>query len=136
MSIKNLLQYKCVFKIMLGIAVLFGALPQVSIAMPVDSQAAFQSELAADVYMQKIQSFLNKQVVQKRLAKMGISSEQINDYVNSMDEPQLKQLASRIDTVEAGADGAVVVLLVLLLIFIAVLYFTDYGVKLEPRERK
>ncbi len=136
MSIQDLLRYKCVFKIMLAIALLLGAVPQVSIAMPVSSQAAFHSELASNVYMQKIQSFLDRQIVQKKLAKMGISPKDIYAYLNNMPHSQLKQLAAKVDTVKSGGDGGLVIVLMLLLIVMAVLYFTDYGLKLEPRDKK
>lgn len=120
---------------MLAIAMLCGISPANVIAMPVDSQIAVSSSQQA-MHIQKIQSFLNKSLVQNRLAKLGLSKESAMQYVSTMDEAQLAKLSEKVDSIDKASDSGMVLLLVILLIVLFVLYFTDYKVKLEPRRNK
>lgn len=133
MFLESLLKQKGILKLMLGIALVCGFSPANAIAMPIDSQLVVQSTAGQSIYLEKVQNFLNKEIVQQRLAKLGLSKADAQHYVNQLDEVQLQKLAKKADAVEAAGDAGIVILLVLLLIAVSVLYFADYGLKLEPR---
>ncbi len=135
MFLEGLLKRKGIFMLMLAVAVLCGISPANAVAMPVDSQITVSSTQQA-LYIEKIQSFLNKSVVQKKLARMGLSKESAMQYVSNMDEAQLAKLSGKIDSIQKASGDGIVILLVIMLIVLCVLYFTDYKVKLEPRRKK
>jgi len=120
---------------MLAIALVFGMSPGHCIAMPVDSQLVIQSQSTQGLYIEKVQRFLEREMVQDHLGKMGLSEIATEEYISKLDAVELQQLAAKIDTVEAAKGNGLVVLLVILLIAMCVLYFSDYGVKLEPRQK-
>ena len=133
MFFERLLKRKGILILMLSLAILCGIAPGNTLAMPIDSQMALQAP-AAGIQLEKIQSFLNKGIVQKRLAKLGLSKESAMRYVSKLDETQLAKLAEQVDNIEAGADTGFI-LLIIVLIALCVLYFADYKVKLEPRHK-
>jgi len=135
MFLEGLLRRKGILTLMVGIALLCGIAPANGLAMPIDSQPLIQSAPAQSAYLEKVQTFLDKEIVQTRLSKLGLSTEAAKRYISRLDQTQLKRLSQRIDSVEAGGDGAtaIIALLVILLIVMSVLYFADYRVKLEPR---
>ncbi len=135
MFLEGLLRRKGILMLMLAIAMLCGISPANAIAMPVDSQIAVSSSQQV-MHIEKIQSFLNKSMVQNRLAKLGLSKESAMQYVSKMDEAQLAKLSGRIDSIDKASGDATVILLVILLIALCALYFTDYKLKLEPRRNK
>lgn len=135
MYLNGLLKRKGIFVFMLAVAVMLGFSPQTGLAMPAGSQPIIADSSSQSVYMEKIQVFLNRQVVQKRLSKLGMSKESIQEYLGQMDEARLKQLAARIDKLNAAGDTALVVLLIVLLVAMCVMYFADYRIKLEPRNK-
>ena len=131
MFLDGLLQKKGILIIMLAIAVLCGLSPANSIAMPVDSQTAISPSQQA-MHIEKIQGFLNKSMVQNRLAELGLSKESAMRYVSAMDEAQLAKLSNKIESIDKAGDGTLVVVVLLLIIFVF-LYMTDSRIKLEPR---
>lgn len=134
MFFQALLKRKGILILMLGLAIFCGITPKNGLTMPIDSQIVLQNS-ADSIHLEKIQSFLNKSLVQNRLAKLGLSKESAMQYVSQMDERQLAELAKKIDSVESGAGSGMVILLIILLIALAALYFADYKVKLEPRRK-
>ncbi len=135
MFFERLLKQKGIFRLMLAIAMICGISPANSMAMPIGSQVIVQSTVNQSIYLEKVQNFLNKDIVQKRLSKLGLSSDDAQLYVSQLDQVQLEKLAKKVDIVESAGNTGIVVLLVLLLIAMCVLYFADYGFKLEPRSK-
>jgi hypothetical protein len=133
MFLESLLKQKGILKLMLAIALICGFSPANAIAMPIDSQLVVQSTLNQSVYLEKVENFLNKDIVQQRLAKLGLSKQDAQKYVNQLNDAQLEKLAKKVDSVEAAGDSGIVILMLLMLIVMCVLYFSDYGLKLEPR---
>ncbi|MBU1045045.1 MAG: PA2779 family protein [Candidatus Omnitrophica bacterium] len=130
---QSLLKIKGVLRLMLVLAMLCGISPANSIAMPIDSQLVIQSSAGQNIYLEKVENFLNQDIVQKRLSKIGMSKEDAQIYVSQLDSVQLERLAKKVDTIESAGNTGVVILLVLVLIAMCVLYFADYSLKLEPR---
>ena len=135
MFFEGLLRRKGILMLMLGVAMFCGISPGNVLAMPVDSQITVHAS-TQNMHLEKIQSFLNKSMVQNRLAKLGLSKESAMQYVSKMDENQLAKLSGQIDTIDKAAGDGMLVLVVIVLIAICVLYFTDYKLKLEPRRKK
>lgn len=135
MFLEGLLKQKGILKLMLAIALICGISPVNSIAMPIDSQIIVHSNTAQSIYLEKVQDFLNKDIVQNRLSKLGLNPEDAQLYVSQLDQAQLEKLANKVDSVEAAGNTGIVVLLIVLLIAMCVLYFADYGLKLEPRNK-
>lgn len=135
MFLEGLLKRKGILTVMLAIAILCGISPANSIAMPVESQVSLNASQQS-LHLEKIQDFLNKAAVSKRLAKLGLNKEQTMQYVQSLDDAQLAKLSKRIDTIDKASGNGAVILLAILLIAIFALYITDYKVKLEPRRKK
>ncbi|MBI4846483.1 MAG: PA2779 family protein [Candidatus Omnitrophica bacterium] len=135
MFIHGLLKRKGVLFLMLTLAFFCGIAPQNGLGMPVDSQLIGAS-LNRSIYLEKVHGFLNQEIVFSRLSKLGLDKETALDYVNKLDDFQLRQLVDKIDTVEAASDSGTTVILFLLLLIFIILYFTDYGFKLEPRRKK
>ncbi|MCK4993753.1 MAG: PA2779 family protein [Candidatus Omnitrophica bacterium] len=131
MFLERLLEKKGILMLMLAIAMLCGISPANSIAMPIDSQIVVSSSQQV-VHIAKIQNFLNKSMVQNRLAKLGLSKESAMQYISTMDEAQLAKLSTRIESIDKAGDGTLVVVIILLIAFIF-LYMTDSMIKLEPR---
>jgi hypothetical protein len=136
MFFERLLNQKGILTLMLAIALVCGISPAHAIAMPVDSQLVVGAANAQSLNLEKVQNFLNKDIVQKRLSKLGLSREEANNYVSRLNEVQLQKLAKKVDTIESAGGDGLVIFLVILLIAVCILYFADYGLKLEPRRKR
>ena len=117
---------------MFALGLILGCLPINAFALPVSSSAkVITAAYRAD--QDAVSAFLEKEVVVERLAKLGLSADEIKTSLSTMDEHQLHQMAQKIETLDkaGGGAGVVVILLVILLIAILFLYMTDRKVKLH-----
>ena len=66
----------------------------------------------------KIQSYLDREDLQKELKKLGISPTEVTERMASLSVPELNQLASQMDQARYGGDvfGILILVLVILLI--------------------
>ena len=135
MFLESLLKHKGILRLMLAIALICGISPAHAVAMPVGSQLVVQTS-ANSIYLEKVQKFFSRDIVQNRLSKLGLTKEDAQEYVAKLSDAQLETLAKKVDTIEAAGDSGVVILLVVLLIAVCWLYFSDYRLKLEPRGKK
>jgi Flp pilus assembly protein TadB len=81
--------------------------------------------------MTTIQKTLESTVVKQRLMDYGLSSEEAMVRINRLSDEQTHQLASNMDSLQAGADGgldAVIFLLVVAIIVVLVLELTGHHV--------
>ena len=134
MLFKAILKHRKVYLAMFVWALFLGCLPLNASAMPIDSKVGIS--ITDKVYqndLETVSNFLEEEAVSKKLAKLGLSSEQIMTKLASMDREQVHMLASRIKTVEKAGDaaGVAIVILALLLLLISFLYFTGRRVKVE-----
>lgn len=75
-----------------------------------------------------IQKVLEHQVIQQRLAALGLTGEQVSLRLAQLDDDQLHQLARQIDQLQAGGDGlGIAIGIVLLLILVIVLVYLLTG---------
>jgi len=136
MFLTKLLKKKYVLNLMLFIALVCGAGPRICFAMPVNSHTSLNTVINRDdCYLEKVQNFLQKDIVQKKLAKLGLSKTAIDQYINNLDKVELQNLARKVGHLDSAGDSGLVVVLFLLLIVVSFLYFSDYAIKLEPRDK-
>ncbi len=71
--------------------------------------------------MAKVKTFLESKIVQQRLADFGLTGEEISDRLNQLSQDQLHQIATHIDRIDYGGDGALGVLISILVIIILII---------------
>lgn len=122
---------KTFFKLLsiyLVLAMVLVTLPAQGWAMFIPGQtagSARQADLAS------IQKTLESTVVKQRLMDYGLSSEEAVARVNKLSDEQVHQFASRLDSLQAGADDgvdAVVFVLVVTIIVVLILELTGHHV--------
>ena len=65
--------------------------------------------------LQKIQKLLESKLIEHKLSQFGLTREEIEARLHQLDDEQIHQIASQIHTLEPGANGAEVLLILLLL---------------------
>lgn len=90
--------------------------------------AAAGSERSAD--LEKIRPALESKIIRQRLADLGLTQEEIAARISNLSDAELHQVASRIDTLQAGGDalGTIVVLLVIAILVVVLLQLTGHRV--------
>ena len=86
----------------------------------VDQALAAQRQAERD----KLRSFVARADVQRQLATLGVGTAAAAERTNALTDDEVQQLAGRIDSLPAGADVSLSVLL-LLLIVILLLFMLD-----------
>jgi TolA-binding protein len=107
---------------LLAISTLAGPAEAMHLPAPSGAQHAGQSatspERAAD--MAKIQKTLETKELQQRLMDYGLTPEETSARIDKLSDEQLHQLASNMDSVQAGGDSVLGVLLALAIIALLV----------------
>ena len=70
--------------------------------------------------LQRIQKFLELKMVGERLKGYGFTGEEIQSRLNTLSDPQIHQLALKIDDWKVGGDSGLGIIIALLVIFILV----------------
>ncbi|MFH1775953.1 MAG: PA2779 family protein [Candidatus Omnitrophota bacterium] len=129
----GLLKYKLVFRVMLCLALFLGITPPLG-ALPVESQGY---TYVRETDFNKIVSFLEQGDCARKLKRLGISKELLEPALVKLDDYELHRLSGKVETIKSGGDGGIVWgILIVVLIVIAVLYFTDHVVKVDIESRK
>ena len=95
--------------------------PRVDASM-VDSELITKALSQRQTDINKIQRFLESEIVQKRLKALGYSSEEISKRLNSLSDEELHQFASRVDQLRIAGDSGLSVIVTLLVIAILVVF--------------
>jgi hypothetical protein len=108
------------------------ALTMALITLPAQGWAMFipghTAGIARQADMATIQKTLESTVVKQRLMDYGLSSEEAVARINKLSDEQVHQFASRLDSLQAGADDGVdVVVFILLVTLIVVLILEVAG---------
>ncbi|OGW61412.1 MAG: hypothetical protein A2V83_01250 [Nitrospirae bacterium RBG_16_64_22] len=102
--------------------------PAAGLAAPVPSPAELEADRAL------LQSALENQVVRERLAALGLGPEEIQARLDVLTPDDIHAIAANISAsggVEAGGDGAAVLVLVLIIAFLMYLYFSGKRVHIS-----
>jgi hypothetical protein len=113
--------FKRIVAIMLAVALISATSGRVEASLaPARLQAENQSR-ASD--LQTVQTFLEQKEVRDHLAKLNMSASDIETRLGNLSDQELHQVAMKIQFENPGRDGAVgilvVVILVLLIIYLA-----------------
>ena len=101
------------------------------LTLPIEGWAMFipagetASSRQADI--DAIQKTLESTVVKQRLTELGLSSGEALARVNMLSDEQIHQVASNLDSLQAGADGAGVLIFLLLVAIIVVVILQASG---------
>lgn len=83
----------------------------------------------------KVQTVLESKVIQQRLMDYGLSADEAAAKLNGLSDEQLHQLASNMDSLQAGGDavGAVVGLLIIALLVVLLIYLLEGRIEVKRR---
>ncbi len=98
-------------------------------ASMVDSELINISQRQVD--MQKLQRFLESEVVTGRLKALGYQPEEIKQRLNSLSDEELHQFAMSVDQVRVAGDsglGVIVTLLVIAILVVLLLQLTGHRI--------
>ncbi len=104
------------------------------ISLPAQGWAMFipsgQAASARQADMATIQKTLESAVVKQRLMDYGLSSEEAVARINRLSDDQIHQFATRLDSLQAGADvgDALIFLLLVAIIVVVVLEATGHSI--------
>ncbi len=106
---------------LVAVFAVMGALPPDALALfvPTDAQAVYDRQ--AD--LGRLQAVLESKIVEQRLSDLGLSREEIQSRLQQLSDDQIHQLATRVDSLWAGGDGAAVVIVVLVIVLAVFIYF-------------
>ena len=105
---------------------LIASIPQNSWAYLVDAQTLNHSR-EADI--NKIQRVLESKMVSQRLSELGFSMDEINSKLQQLNDADVHQFASQLDSLMPGGDlGVIVALLVIVILVLVILQMTGHKV--------
>jgi Family of unknown function (DUF6627) len=83
--------------------------------------------------LQKIQKFLEMKVVRERLQELGFAPAEIQSRLNQLSDPQIHQLALRVDNLKVGGDaaGVIIALLVIVILVLVIIWLTGHKVAIK-----
>lgn len=78
----------------------------------------------------KIQPFLESKIIRQRLIDLGLNQQEISSRLSQLSDQEIHDVASKIDTLQAGGDvlGTIVVLLVIAILVVVLLQLTGHKV--------
>ena len=78
----------------------------------------------ADQDRARVQAFLNRSDAQEKLQAMGVDAHSVKERVATLTDPEIHELAHRIDTLPAGGDisnrNLIAILLIVLLVVLLI----------------
>ncbi len=81
--------------------------------------------------LQKIQKFLEMKMVGERLKEFGLTQDEIQTRLTQLSDPQIHQLALKVDDLRVAADdglGIIIALLVIAILVIIIIMLTGHRV--------
>jgi len=104
---------------LVGAMFIIGITPRVYAGFsPSEVIALSPAERASD--LQKIQKFLEMKMVRERLKELGLTADKIQARLDQLNDQQLHQLALKLDDLKVAGDGALGIIILLLVIAILV----------------
>jgi len=81
--------------------------------------------------LQKIQKFLEMKMVRERLQEFVLTQDEIQNRLSRLSDPQIHQLALKMDDLRVGADdglGIIIALLVIAILVVLIIMLTGHRV--------
>ncbi len=112
---------------MVTVMCLIGMTPRLYAGLaPSEVIALSQSDRHSD--LQNIQKILESKIIYERLKQLGFSEEGIQNRLNQLTDDQIHQIALKVDELKVGGNAfEAVVLAVLLIAFLVVFFFLEFG---------
>lgn len=126
-SFRWILNHRLIWIVVFVFAVFSASPPSVQAGLIVSQLSDGQAVAERSADLDKVRQALEHQLVAQRLADYGLSKEEVQLKLQTLNDAQLHQLASVSDTLAEGADGlgVVVTVLVIILLVIVILKVTD-----------
>jgi predicted flavoprotein YhiN len=108
---------------------IIGIAPRVDAGL-VESEITSLMQVDRTTELQKIQHFLETKAVSKRLEQFGYTQDEIQKRLTQLSDQQIHQIATKLDDLKIGGDGAgiVIALLVVAILIIVILQLTGHKV--------
>ena len=71
----------------------------------------------------KVNGFVARADVQKQLASLGLSAAGASERVNALTDDEVQQLAGKIDSLPAGADGGLAITILLIIVLVLLIFY-------------
>ena len=99
---------------------------------PSEAIRLLPDERSSDV--QKIQKFLEIKMVRERLKELGLSPDEIQARLNQFSDPQIHQLALKLDDLKVAGDdflGVIILLLVIAILVVLLIQLTGHKIVIK-----
>jgi hypothetical protein len=108
---------------------IIGIAPRVDAGL-VESEITSLMQVDRTTELQKVQHFLETKAVSKRLEQFGYTQDEIQKRLTQLSDQQIHQIATKLDDLKIGGDGAgiVIALLVVAILIIVILQLTGHKV--------
>ncbi|HLA00056.1 MAG TPA: PA2779 family protein [Thermodesulfovibrionales bacterium] len=108
---------------------IIGIAPRVDAGL-VESEITPLMQVDRTTELEKIQNFLETKAVSKRLGQFGYSQEEVQNRLTQLSDQQIHQIATKLDDLKIGGDGAgvVIAILVVVILVIVILQLTGHKV--------
>ena len=108
---------------------IIGIAPRVDAGL-VESEITPLMQVDRTTELEKIQNFLETKAVSKRLEQFGYSQEEVQNRLTQLSDQQIHQIATKLDDLKIGGDGAgvVIAILVVVILVIVILQLTGHKV--------
>jgi hypothetical protein len=84
--------------------------------------------------LQKVQKFLEMKMVRERLKEFGLAQDEIQTRLGQLSDPQIHQLAIKVDDLRVAADdglGIIIALLVIAILVIVIIMLTGHRIVIK-----
>lgn len=131
----RIFKIKPVYILMLLLFLNINILPQDVSGLVVKSRETRSESRIQNI--ENILKVLKNDIAQKRLLSLRINEQDLRARLERLSDSQLSVLSRDANMINIGADagGVAIAILVIVLLIIAILYFTDYAVKVEPKHK-
>jgi hypothetical protein len=98
------------------------------------SEGVSLSSAERDSELKQIQKFLEVKKVRERLGELGLSPDEIQARLNQFSDPQIHQLALKLDDLKVAGDdflGVIILLLVIAILVILLIQLTGHKIVIK-----
>jgi len=116
---------------MITVMFLLGIAPGVDAGFS-PSEVIGQPQMSRSADLEKIREFIEIKMIRERLNAFGFSQEEIQTRLTQLSDEQIHQLALKLDELNVGGDGEVVVIALLIgILVVLIIYLLGYRLILK-----
>ena len=116
---------------MITVMFLLGIAPRVDAGFS-PSEVIGQPQVNRAADLERIQKFIEIKMIRERLNAFGFSQEEIQTKLTQLSDEQIHQLALKLDELNVGGDGEVVVIALLIgILVVLIIYLLGYRLILK-----